>query len=70
MLHIVLRMSGAPTFFTFLTIANCQFSASYAVCCRRRQCAASGGISVVLLLQNPERVVPVAELHERYCYAP
>ena len=39
MLHIVLRMSGSPTFFTFLTIANLR---------RHTQCVA-GAVNVLHL---------------------
>lgn len=74
MLHMVFGMSRPPNIF-FLAIAKSQSSASLAgnvfrVHRRCRQFAASGIMGVSSLLHKPDRVEPVAVLHEMYCYAP
>jgi len=74
MLHIVFGMPRSQNIF-FLAIAKNHSSASLAwnvsrVHCRRRQFGASGVMGFPYFFHKPDRVEPVAVLHEMNCCAP
>ena len=74
MLHIVFGMPRSQNIF-FLAITKKHSSASLAwnvsrVHCRRRQFGASGVMGFPYFFHKPDRVEPVAVLHEMNCCAP